>query len=456
MFVTTEMNVGGVECLLVELIQRLDRSRYDPVLVCLKELGPLGEQLVDAGVRSYANLTRRSRDPRVLGRLAKVMRHEQADIVCTVGTGGDRSFWGRIAARLARVPVVISCLHSMGAPDRYELANRLLTPWTDAFIAVAERQKQFLVQEFALPAAKIHVVYNGVNLNRFVAKHAPADLRAELRLPSHAPVAGIVSKLRPEKNVQLFLRAARRVHQELPTARFLVVGDGPMRESLIELMRSLGLAGVVHFAGIRSDVDRVLRVLDVFVLSSLFEAFPLCTLEAMACGKPVVATDVGAVCEAVRSDETGFLVPSQDEGAMAHAMMRLLEDRVLAAAMGRRARQRVEARFGLDSMVRGYEDLFERLLVRKSRRVVASDESRVRYHVPPVVRSEHVESRSASVLTTSDRDRPGWRLLPAESVQDPNTSYQLLGNWPAPASPITNRRLPDDAASQTVLSSGVA
>ena len=161
MFVITSMPVGGAESLLVELIRRLDRSRFLPELCCLKDLGPLGETLA-LEVPAHHGLLARKTDVSVLWRLAELMRRRRIDAVVTVGAG-DKMFWGRLAARMAGVPVIASALHSTGWPDRVQFANRLLAPITDAFIAVAEPHGRYLAAHEGCTASKIRVIPNGVD-----------------------------------------------------------------------------------------------------------------------------------------------------------------------------------------------------------------------------------------------------------------------------------------------------
>jgi glycosyltransferase involved in cell wall biosynthesis len=365
-FVTTALGIGGAERLLVELITRLDRSRFAPTLVCLKDRSVLGEGLADRGVPVVDRVSRGRLDVSVMHRLATIFREADTQVVCTVGTGGDRSFWGRLAARWAGVPVILSCPHSMGQPDRFEPSNRLLSGITDGFIAVAQRQKRYLARCEGFSASKIHVIYNGVDLARF-APESDRSIRATIGVPAEAPLAGVVACLRPEKDLGTFLRAADRVLCTTPDAHFVVVGDGPERSKLEQLARDLGIGSRVHFAGMCSDVRPWLHSMDVLALSSVCEAFPLSLLEAMACAKPVVATRVGAIPEMVRHGVTGLLAARENPEDLAAAIGRLFADRYLAREMGRKGRERVEKHFDLNGMVRGYESLFGRLLHRKER-----------------------------------------------------------------------------------------
>lgn len=360
LFVITTMPVGGAETLLVELVRRMDRRRFAPEICCLKYRDTLGEQLAHE-LPVHTGLLAHKYDLRVLPRLAGLMRRQQIDAVVTVGTGGDKMFWGRLAARLAGVPVVCSALHSTGLPDRVEFLNRLLAPLTDAFIAVAEPHAVYLAQHEGCPAARVRVIPNGVDTERFSPCEPSPDLRRELGLTAGQPVATIVAALRPEKNHELLLRAAADVRQRLPELRVLVVGDGTRRPLLEALSADLGLAEAVRFLGTRHDVPQILALSNLFVLCSHMEANPVSILEAMACTRPVVATRVGSVPENVQHGVTGYLVEPGNQQELADRVVELLTDPKRANAMGLAGRQQVLAHGSIDAMVRGYEDLIERL-----------------------------------------------------------------------------------------------
>jgi glycosyltransferase involved in cell wall biosynthesis len=304
-------------------------------------------------------------DVRVLGRLRRLLGQRQIDAVVTVGAG-DKMFWGRLAAWLAHVPVICSALHSTGLPDHVEWLNRLLAPMTDAFVAVAGPHGRHLAEHEGCPAARIEVIPNGVDMERFQPGAADASLRGALGLPQAAPVAGIVAALRPEKQHELFLHAADLVHRQSPECRFLIVGDGPRRAALETLAGDLGLAGVVHFLGARDDVPQLLALLDVFVLTSKMETSPVSILEAMACGKPVVATRVGSVPQTVVEGRTGYLVAPGSADELAARILELLSDPGRAKAMGQAGRQEVVAHGSIGRMVEGYQAMLTGIYRRKA------------------------------------------------------------------------------------------
>jgi len=366
MFLTTSMPVGGMETLLVELVRRIDRRRFLPELCCLKGLGSLGEVLAEE-VPAFAGLIGWKYDVRVLWRLRRLLRRRRVDAVVTVGTGGDKMFWGRLAAWLAGVPVICSALHSTGLPDRVEFSNRLLAPSTDAFIGVAGPHGRYLVEHEGCPAQKVRVIPNGVDAERFHPRRPAQALCDALGLPPRAPVAGIIAALRPEKHHELFLQAAALVRREVPRAHFLIVGDGPQREKLEALARQMGLTDAVHFLGTRSDVPEILALIDVLVLTSHMEANPVSILEAMAAEKPVVATRVGSVPETVIHGMTGYLVEPGAAGVIAARVIELFGEPARAAALGRNGREHVIARWSVERTVEGYQDLIAEIYAARAK-----------------------------------------------------------------------------------------
>ena len=368
MFVITCMPVGGAETLLVNLVRGMDRSRFSPELCCLKDFGPLGEVLAREipAFRGLISPTNKF-DFRVWGRLTRLLRERSIDAVVTVGTGGDKMFWGRLAARRAGVPVILSALHSTGLPDHVEFPNRLLAPITDGFIAVAEAHGRYLAAAEGCPAHKVRVIPNGVDIVRFKPAEADPKLAMSLGLAPGEPAVGIVAALRPEKNHELFLRVAANVLKCVPQSQFLIVGDGPCREELARLAKDLSIGDAVRFLGTRSDIPELLALMDVVALTSHMEANPVSILEAMASGKPVVAPAVGSIPETVVHGETGYLAPPGSEEDLSRFLVKLLTDRAQARQMGLAGRQRVVERYTLERMVQGYQDLIEGIYLAKRR-----------------------------------------------------------------------------------------
>jgi glycosyltransferase involved in cell wall biosynthesis len=367
MFLITSMPVGGAETLLVNLVRRIDQTRFAPQICCLKERGPLGEE-ISSEFPVHSNFISHKLDVRVLRRLRKLLLEQSVDAVVTVGAG-DKMFWGRLAARQAKVPVILSALHSTGWPDGIGKLNRILTGITDGFIAVAEAHRQFLIDEEKFPQSKVFVIPNGIDTNRFrFSAQARDHWRAKFQIPPTAPVCGIVAALRPEKNHLLFLRAAALVLKKLPDAFFMIVGDGPQRELLEKTVAETSLQKRVGFAGSCSDVPAVLSAMDLFSLTSHNEASPVSILEAMSCQRPVVATNVGSIGQSVVNGQTGYVVAAGDADSLSQRWTELLSNPNLRSEFGNRARDFVIQNGSLEVMVDGYENLIQNIFDTKQQR----------------------------------------------------------------------------------------
>jgi glycosyltransferase involved in cell wall biosynthesis len=364
-FLVTDLRVGGAEVLLARLCEGFSPDRIEPTVVCLKEQGELGAALAARGFNVEHRFIGGKYDVRVVQRLRKLFRNQRIDAVVTVG-GGDKMFWGRIAAKLAGVPVIASALHSTGWPDGVTRMNRWLTPITDAFIAVADHHAQHLREVERFPSRSVHVIRNGVDTDRFLPDPSSrGSLRAELSVPASTPLVGIVAALRAEKNHAMLVRAFAQLSQAHRSTHAVVVGDGPMRGQLEAAIAEHRLQDRFHLLGTRHDTPRILAALDAFVLCSHNEASPVSILEALSCGVPVVSTRVGSVPETVVDGETGYLVPVDDHQAMATAIERLLADPALRHRLGSDGRQRVIDRGSLRAMVEGYESLLHHLWLEK-------------------------------------------------------------------------------------------
>lgn len=364
MFIQTDMRVGGAEMLTANIIRGLDRRRFAPELCCLKDRGELGEALADE-IPVHHGLLAGKYDLRVWPKLTRLLRARQVDAVITVGAG-DKMFWGRLAARRVGVPVVLSALHSTGWPDGVGRLNRFLTPLTDSFIAVAESHGRFLAKNLRVHENKVAVVSNGVDTARFAPCTDVPGVRRELGMGPAEPIVGIVAALRPEKNHELFLEMGRRVVKEFPEARLLIIGEGPCREAIWQRAHEFGIARQTLLLGSRNDVPRLLAAMDVFALTSHIEANPVSILEAMSVGRPVVATNVGSIHEAVAEGQTGFLVPPGGAEQLAERVLQLLREPELRESMGAAAREAVVDRWSIGAMVGGYERLIESTYVRKT------------------------------------------------------------------------------------------
>jgi glycosyltransferase involved in cell wall biosynthesis len=216
-------------------------------------------------------------------------------------------------------------------------------------------------KEVGVNRERMRTIYNGIDTDAFHKQNNLEELRSELRLPEGAPIVGMVGNLYPVKGYPYFIRAMKHVKKDFPDVRVIICGRGKLQRELELLANECGLADSLSFLGFRADVPRLLRLMDVFVLSSLTEGLSLSILEAMAAGKPTVVTDVGGNHEIVVEEETGFLVPSENPVVIAEKVCLLLHDRALGREMGRKGRQRTLDLFSREKMVQAYQELYETL-----------------------------------------------------------------------------------------------
>lgn len=372
MFVIGTLNVGGAETQLVELASRLDRRRFEPVVCSLFSGGALTEPLRARGVRVHVlnfDALPGSRiglilalpaAGRALRQLWRVVRTESPVILHGV------LFWAYILAafigRAARVPFVVASRRSLGLfkanRPHYLLLERLANRMTDLIVANSEAVRRDTARREGLPPERILVIRNGLDLSRFTA--APATRTAE-GLAWGSPRVIIVSNLIQYKGHEYFFHAWRDVLVEFPSATALLVGDGAWRPALEKRAEELGIRHAVQFLGVRHDVPALLAAADLYVHPSLQEGFSNALLEAMAAGKPIVATDVGGNGEAVVDGVTGRLVPPGDARALHGAIAGLLREADAAARMAASAQRVAVERHEIGMMVHAYEDVYTRL-----------------------------------------------------------------------------------------------
>ncbi len=368
LYVLSAPGVGGAQNYVETAVRRLGQMGYRMAVVCndepalLARYAPCAEVFPIPIVLGLSPWT----DLRFFLRLLRLLRRERFDVVQT--SAAKASLYGRLAARLAGVPVVIFRaggfpFHGFMHPVLQWLlitTEKAMSRWcTDMVVSVSEEDRRDVVARGIIPADRIRTIQNGTDAHRAMPERQEA--RRALGLDAQVPVVGMVGRLSRQKSPDDFLRVAALVAREVPQATFLLVGDGPMRGALERLAADLGIAGQVSFLGVRNDVPLVLAALDVFALASLWEGVPFSILEAMAAGKPVVATAVNGVAEVVEHGRTGFLAPPQDVKQLAAHIATLLKDPPRARVMGDAARQRIEEDLSIERAMARYSALYQEL-----------------------------------------------------------------------------------------------
>ena len=356
------LEVGGTENGVTNLVGQL-RSEFRHTVVSMTGGGPLASRLPE-GVAVHCLGKRPGLDLRVTARLVGLLRRLRPD---AVHSRNWAAFDAVVAARLARVPVVIHGEHGReisdpaGESPRRNRLRRLGAPLITRFIAVSHDLRRWLVERLAVPAGKVVTIPNGVDVERF-SPDAREDGRRILGVTAESLLVGTVGRLDPVKDQAGLVDAFARIAPSHRRAFLVVVGDGPCRRALEERVASLGLKDRVRFLGERSDVPRVLPALDLFVLSSVAEGMSNTVLEAMAAGVAVVATNVGGTPEMVDDGSTGTLVPARDPNRLAAALGEYLENGHVRALHGKAGRQRAVDEFSLARMAASHANLYRSLV----------------------------------------------------------------------------------------------
>jgi glycosyltransferase involved in cell wall biosynthesis len=360
----TELNVGGAERCLVELATRLDRARFTPVVYCLSPAPLPGQStlipaLQSAGVEVECLGARKAWEAlRVVSRLAGLLEERKTQLMQTFLFHAN--LVGRIAAWRAGVPHVVCGIRVAQRHPAWRLwLDRATHRMVDRYVCVSQSVAAFSASTACLPAGKLVVIPNGIDLSRFTSA-PPADA-ANLGVAGQRLVT-FIGRLEAQKGLPQLLTTARDWLQRLPDCDLLLVGKGPLEPMLRRQCRDAGIAHRVHFAGWRADIPAILAASSLLVLSSAWEGMPNVVLEAMASSLPVVATRVEGVCEVLGAGSREQSVPYGKWEDFSESVVRILSDRKLADRLGSENRQRTEQQFKIERMAESYQDLWEQIL----------------------------------------------------------------------------------------------
>lgn len=352
--VVNSLALAGAERVAVDLACGLDARDWEVNVLVVRD-GPLRARLDAAGVPVHVVGGEFDwRWPLIVLRMTRLLRALAPEIVHTNLIGSD--VVGGIAARFARVPVIVSTQHdSYLRPAVFDLYRRWAAPRTAAVVAVAPGLLEYCSTRLHMARERVHVIENGVDVDRFAASATGAG----------SPFTfGAVGSLIPVKGHETLVRAFAQVHAREPESRLLVAGEGPEREPLAAIVEGLGLTDAVELCGLVTDMPEFFSRIDALVQPSLNEALPMAVLEAMASGKPVIATDLPTLVGLLTdpADPAGVLVPAGDPAALAAAMIEVAQYPQRAKELGSAGRRVVLARYPLAGMVAQYESLYRKLL----------------------------------------------------------------------------------------------
>jgi glycosyltransferase involved in cell wall biosynthesis len=359
------MGIGGMERMIIDLCRYVDPAKFRFTVCCLSVRGPLADELEAEGVPVIfcENQTRLGKYLRGL-ELWRVLRAQRADILHTHNTTAFID--GLIGARLAGVPAMIHTDHCKNYPIewRWTIAENLASRLVDRMVAVSHHTKSELIAFEKIAESKLSVIHNGINPRptRNVSLDA---LRRELGFAADQVIVGTIGRLEPQKGLDLLLAAVPHVVRTCPRVGFLIVGGGSLEAELKAQAASLGVADRIVFTGWRSDAVDLMPLVDCFVSTSHFEGLPMVMLEAMAFGKPLVATTVGGVPEILEHGFNGFGIDRRDPALVAAALARVVKDDVLRHRLSQNSRLRYEQRFTAQTMAAAYQRVYEQSLEKK-------------------------------------------------------------------------------------------
>jgi glycosyltransferase involved in cell wall biosynthesis len=350
---------SGAEKQMVLLARGLPRDRFHVEVATLTRLGPLRAELDAVEIPVTAIGKRLKVDPFALGRLVRFLKRGRFDIVQTWIFAANT--YGRIAARMAGVPIVITTEMAVdlwkGKVEHW--VDRRLATWCDRLVGNSHAVVDYY-WNLGVPKDRLAMIYSGI-ADEVPPPIDPAAVRSEFGFAADAPVVFFAGRLAEQKRVDDLLKALDLLQHVQPNLRTLIAGAGPLRTSLEQMAHAYDLDGKVRFLGHRDDVPRLMAAADLVVLPSAYEGLPNLVLEAMRLGKPVVATAAPGTTEVVVDGQTGVLVPVGNVQLLARAIRDVVRDREFARRLGEAARARVDEAFRLETMVEQFAALYEQL-----------------------------------------------------------------------------------------------
>lgn len=360
LLITHDLDLGGLQRVVVTICRTLDRSRFDVSVLCMRKAGLYVSEIEKLGIPVILIPVRsKGTDYFASMKVAAVFRKLKPDVIHTHNT--QPFIEGTIAAVMTGVKRVIHTDHARIFPDkrRYMLMEWLLSHFVEKVVGVSEHTTKSLNKYEHISEKKLTTIVNGIEYESISVN---IELKKKtLSLPSNCLVIGAAVRLSEQKGLHYVIEVLPDLIKNYPHIEMVIAGDGPLRMQLQVRAKELKIDKKVHFIGPRLDVLELLQVFDIYVLPSLWEGLPMIILEAMASGCPVIATDVGGVREAIVDNETGILVEPGNKKALYEAIEKLVTDKDLRKKLGVNSRQRFNEKFTADIMVKKYEALYSGL-----------------------------------------------------------------------------------------------
>lgn len=356
--VITSLGFGGAEREVARMAVRLANAGDDCEVVCVCEEGHLASEVRAQGVSVVSLNCGKSPGLTGVSRLTAYLKASRPDVAHS-----HLINWAPLCGRLAGVPAVVSTEHSLALwKSGIRIAfDRFVARYADKIIVVAGAIKDARVTRWRIPAEKLVLIENSIDLARFDIAVDRDAIRGEIGA-SNGPLVVAVGRLIEIKGHKYLIHAAKAVIDKVPETTFALLGDGPLLEELNSQAQDLAISGRFRFLGYRQDVEAVLKCSDAFVLSSLSEGTSIAVLEAMAAGVPIVATAVGGNPEVIEAGRSGLLVPAENPAALADAILEVLLDPDLASRLAKEARSRIEAEYSAETNLARLRTLYSQVL----------------------------------------------------------------------------------------------
>jgi len=360
--------IGGVQQQFLSLLKAYDRDVFNPIFCCLGPEEEISKEIERIDIETVAlNRARYHRfSPGIVRDLYRLMKQKNIHIVRTHRYRAN--LYGRLAALLSGVPVKIISLHDNYRKDlRLErrIVNKILLKATDKIVAVSESIRKDIIKYDGIDSSKILVIPNGIDTERFNPEGNFADIRKGFSIKESDIVLGFVGRVVPTKGLEYLIDALPFLKKEFKNIKLLITGEGSTMERLKKKAKENNVHDSIIFTGKRRDIPDILSCTDIFVMPSVAEGLPNALLEAMAMGKPIVATEVGGIPEVIKNGHSGLLVPPRNPEALATAIKDLISNEQLAAKMGQAARHIVLDNFSIWSIAQKWQTLYLSILREK-------------------------------------------------------------------------------------------
>jgi len=363
MIITPCFGYGGLERVVIDIIEEIDREKYNISFCTLLKPHPeMYDRIKNTGIPLYVIEKRKGIDIAVFFKLINILRKENVNIINTHDIGATLYAFMTILL-MRRIKIVHTDHSQILVMKKYLwIVKYVLRNYVDLCITVSDDLKNILVKRFGVNENKIETIPNGINTEKFKCVEYSSKIMHEFKIENGEYIIGSVGRLTEQKGYEYLLKAMNILLAENKKIRLIIVGDGELRSSLKDLAIQLGIDEKVIFTGNRADIPEILKIFDVFVLSSLWEGQPISIIEAMASGKPIVVTDVGGNAEILGRGKYGVLVEPRNPSALAHAVKKVLYDKELASRLAKDASTVAENNLSRKTMTAKYEKIFATMI----------------------------------------------------------------------------------------------